>query len=69
MVSAPKEQRAPSPGQHPGYKGVKDKHPIGAKALSCCWAFALTGRERGARFTQGVALGYGLIGLSGRSAA
>jgi len=32
-------------------------------------AFALTGRERGAWFTQGVALGYGLDGLSGRSVA
>jgi len=49
--------------------GQKGNRLVKAKALSCCWAFALTGREGDAWFTQGVALGYRLAGLSGRTAA
>ena len=52
--SAPKGQQASSPGQPPGGKDAENGRPIGAKALFCCRAFALTGREEGAWFTQDV---------------
>jgi len=40
--------------------------PARAKALTGSNAFALAGRKLPARYTQGVALGYVLFGLSGR---
>ena len=63
-----KAQQVRSPGQRPGYhapfptpcKGKSKNQPF-------AHTFALTGRRRLCIDTQGVALGYGLTALSGRS--
>jgi len=61
-----KGQKAASPGQRPGCKELSIFALKGQK-LSCgIDAFALTGRWLRTTLTQGVALGWGLSGLSGR---
>jgi len=61
-----KGQKALSPGQRPGCKGMSIFALKGQK-LSCgIDAFALTGRWLRTTLTQGVALVWGLSGLSGR---
>ena len=64
--NAPKGQRANSPGQRPGYKDVIRFALKGQQPYLAFHAFALTGRELRTTFTQGVALGCELTGLSGR---
>ena len=61
-----KGQYAHSPGHRPGLIVTKNVRPERAKALKIN-AFALSGRLSPPIFTQGDALGYVVIGLSGRS--
>ncbi|MBR1933571.1 MAG: hypothetical protein IJ841_07785 [Prevotella sp.] len=61
-----KGQKAPSPGQRPGYKGVCEYALKGQKHTYRIHAFALSGRSLCNPFTQGAALGWELSGLSGR---
>ena len=61
-----KGQYANSPGHRPGLIVTKSVRPERAKAL-IFRAFALSGRLSPLIFTQGDALGYVVIGLSGRS--
>ena len=61
-----KGQQSNSPGHRPGYG---ESGAIALKGQKHCWrysAFALSGRSTATMFTQGVALGYELLGLSGR---
>ena len=60
-----KGQQAHSPRQRPGYVGQTAYVKERAKALLRVRAFALTGVGCATAFTQGVALSYGLAGLSG----
>ena len=64
-----KAQQVRSPGQRPGLTYVPHLRPVRAKAKNnrCAHTFALTGRRALYADTQGVALGYGLAALSGRS--
>ena len=64
-----KAQQVRSPGQRPGLTYVPHLRPVRAKAKNnrCAHAFALTGRGALYSGTQGVALGWGLAALSGRS--
>ena len=64
-----KGQQARSPGYRPGWGGVKFLRPARAKAFIRDNAFALAGRLSHIPHTQGDALGYGLIGLSGRASS
>ena len=66
LNSAPKGQKANSPGHRPGYKDVIRFALKGQKPYLAFHAFALTGRRLRTTFTQGVALGWMLTGLSGR---
>jgi hypothetical protein len=61
-----KGQQAHSPGQRPGSKEVSIFALQGQKPICRIVAFALAGRWLRTFLTQGVALGYELIGLSGR---
>ena len=61
-----KGQKAISPGQRPGCKKVGIFALKGQKHYIADSAFALTGRWLRTTLTQGVALGWGLSGLSGR---
>ena len=63
-----KAQQVRSPGQRPGYHALFPT-PCKGKSKNQPFAhtFALTGRRRLYIDTQGVALGYGLTALSGRS--
>ena len=58
-----KGQKAPSPGQRPGYKGTGKFALKGQKPYLVHDAFALAGRWLRITFTQGVALGWELSGL------
>ena len=64
-----KAQQVRSPGQRPGLTYVPHPRPVRAKAKNnrCAHAFALTGRGALHPGTQGVALGWELAALSGRS--
>ena len=64
-----KAQQVRSPGQRPGLTYVPHLRPVRAKVINnrCAHAFALTGRRAFYPGTQGVALGWGLAALSGRS--
>ena len=64
-----KAQQVQSPGQRPGLTYVPHLRPVRAKAINnrCAHAFALTGRRAFYPGTQGVALGWELAALSGRS--
>ena len=64
--SAPKGQKANSPGHRPGYKDAVRFALKGQKPYFVFHAFALTGRRMHTTLTQGVTLGCVLIGLSGR---
>ena len=66
LISAPKGQKANSPGHRPGYKDVIRFALKGQKPCLVFHAFALTGRRMHTTLTQGVALGWELTGLSGR---
>jgi len=66
LNSAPKGQKANSPGHRPGDKDLIRFALKGQKPYLAFRAFALTGRRLRTAFTQGVALGWGLTGLSGR---
>ena len=66
LNSAPKGQKANSPGHRPGYKDAVRFALKGQKPYHVFHAFALTGRRKHTTLTQGVALGWGLTGLSGR---
>ena len=61
-----KGQKALSPGHHPGCKEVSRFALKGQKNTYRIVAFALTGRRLRIVLTQGDALGYRLVGLSGR---
>ena len=61
-----KGQKAISPGQHPGYKEVSKFALKGQKNNVADSAFALSGRWLRTTLTQGAALDYRLVGLSGR---
>ena len=61
-----KGQKALSPGHRPGCKDVGKFALKGQKPYLVHYAFALTGRRLRATSTQGDALGWELIGLSGR---
>ncbi|MBR1933210.1 MAG: hypothetical protein IJ841_05945 [Prevotella sp.] len=61
-----KGQKAPSPGHRPGYKEVGKTALKEQKHTYRPDAFALAGRRQRTTFTQGDALGWGLVGLSGR---
>ena len=61
-----KGQKALSPGQRPGCKGMSIFALKGQKHNVADSAFALSGRWLRTTLTQGVALGWGLSGLSGR---
>ena len=63
-----KGQKALSPGHRPGCKEVSIFALKGQKLTCSIHAFALTGRWLRTTLTQGVALGWGLSGLSGRLA-
>ena len=64
-----KGQKATSLGQRPGCK-EGSRFALKGQKLSCgIVAFALTGRWLRTTLTQGVALGWWLSGLSGRSGA
>ena len=64
-----KAQQVRSPGQRPGLTYVPHRRPVRAKVINnrCAHTFALTGRRALYPDTQGVALGWGLAALSGRS--
>ena len=64
-----KAQQVRSPGQRPGLTYVPRLRPVRAKVINnrCAHTFALTGRRALYPGTQGVALGWGLAALSGRS--
>ena len=64
-----KAQQVRSPGQRPGLTYVPHPRPVRAKAINnrCTHTFALTGRRALYSGTQGVALGWELTALSGRS--
>ena len=64
-----KAQQVQSPGQRPGLTYVPHLRPVRAKVINnrCAHTFALTGRRALYADTQGVALGYELAALSGRS--
>ena len=64
-----KAQQVRSPGQRPGLTYVPHLRPVRAKVINnrCAHTFALTGRRAFYPGTQGVALGWGLAALSGRS--
>ena len=64
-----KAQQVRSPGQRPGLTYVPHLRPVRAKAINnrCAHAFALTGRRALCSGTQGVAMGWELAALSGRS--
>ena len=64
-----KAQQVRSPGQRPGLTYVPHLRPVRAKVINnrCAHTFALTGRGALYSGTQGVALGYELAALSGRS--
>ena len=64
-----KAQQVRSPGQRPGLTYVPHLRPVRAKVINnrCAHTFALTGRRALYTGTQGVALGWGLAALSGRS--
>ena len=64
-----KAQQVRSPGQRPGLTYVPPLRPVRAKVINnrCAHTFALTGRRRLYTGTQGVALGWELAALSGRS--
>ncbi len=64
-----KAQQVRSPGQRPGLTYVPHLRPVRAKVINnrCAHTFALTGRRTLYADTQGVALGWGLAALSGRS--
>ena len=66
LNSAPKGQKANSPGHRPGYRDMVRLALKGQKPYLVFHAFALTGRKLQTIFTQGVALGWELTGLSGR---
>ena len=60
----PEGAEALSPGQRPGLLRVIAYRPVRAKALklqAIYKAFALTGRLVDCQYTQGVALGWGLL--------
>ncbi|MBO4850123.1 MAG: hypothetical protein J5529_04370 [Prevotella sp.] len=63
-----KRPKAISPGQRPGEKGEPIIALKGHKPYRCHNAFAPAGRNllRYLPFTQGVALGWYLVGLAGR---
>ena len=61
-----KGQKALSPGHRPGCKDVGKFALKGQKPYLVHYAFALTGRRLRTTSTQGDALGWALIGLSGR---
>lgn len=61
-----KGQQEHSPGQRPGYCGHETFAQKGQKYWRRCSSFALSGRWLLTPFTQGVALGWQLAGLSGR---
>ena len=65
-VNALKGQKADSPGQRPGEMKWRGNALKGQKLYQLRYAFALTGRRLHAPDTQGAALGYRLVGLSGR---
>ena len=65
-VDAPKGQFADSPRQRLGEMKWCDNAPEGQKHNATHRSFALSGRRLNAPDTQGVALGYGLVGLLGR---
>jgi hypothetical protein len=65
-VNALKGQFADSPGQHPGKTKRRNNALKGQKLYRQNDAFALSGRSLHTPDTQGVALGYWLVGLSGR---
>jgi hypothetical protein len=60
-----KGQQALSPGRCPGYKDVGKFALKGQKPFLVHYAFALSGRWLRTTFTQGDALGWVLVGLSG----
>ena len=64
-----KAQQVRSPGRCPGLTYVPHLRPVRAKVINnrCAHTFALTGRRALSPGTQGVALGWGLAALSGRS--
>ena len=64
-----KAQQVRSPGQRPGLTYVPHLRPVRAKVINnrCAHTFALTGRRALYPGTQGVALGWELAALSGRS--
>ena len=67
-VSSTRPERAvaPSPGHRPGLLRTQTCRPVRAKALKkqvINNAFALTGRIVDCYYTQGDALGYGLLGF------
>ena len=66
LNNAPKGQDANSPGHRPGYRDMVRIALKGQKPYHVFHAFALTGRKLRTTFTQGVALGWELTGLSGR---
>ena len=66
LNSAPKGQKANSPGHRPGDKDLIRFALKGQKPYLVFHAYVLTGRRLRTTFTQGVALGWGLTGLSGR---
>ena len=64
----PEGAEALSPGQCPGLLRVIAYRPVRAKALklqAIYKAFALTGRLVDCQYTQGVALGWGLLPFQG----
>ena len=61
-----KGQKALSPGQRPGCKGMSIFALKGQKHNVADSAFALSGRWLRTTLTQGAALGYRQIALSGR---
>ena len=65
-VDALKGQFAVSPGQRPGEMKRCDNALKGQKHNATHRSFALSGRRLHVPDTQGVALGYGLVGLLGR---
>ena len=66
QAARPEGAKALSPGQRPGLSRTRTCRPVRAKALklqAIHKAFALTGRLVDCHYTQGVALGYELLGL------
>ena len=64
----PEGAEALSPGQRPGLFWTQTCRPVRAKALklqAIYKAFALTGRLVDCQYTQGVALGWGLLPFQG----